>query len=73
LKGDYGVKDDLFKRGLFVVGDGMTKRFWEDSWLGDTPFASQYLSLYDIVRHKNVMVTYVSQNRPLITGFTRLV
>jgi hypothetical protein len=51
-KGIMKVKDDFFQRGSFVVRDGMKTRFWEDTWLGDTPLATQYPSLYNIVRTK---------------------
>jgi hypothetical protein len=33
-KGLMNVKDEFFKRGSFVVGNGLTTRFWEDIWLG---------------------------------------
>jgi hypothetical protein len=33
------VKIDFFQRGFFEVGDGLTIRFWEDIWLGDTSLA----------------------------------
>jgi hypothetical protein len=36
------------------VGNGLKIRFWENTWLGDTPSAKQYLSLYNIVQRKNV-------------------
>jgi hypothetical protein len=51
-KGIMKVKDDFFQGGSFVVGDGMKTRLWEDTWLGDTPLATQYPSLYNIVRTK---------------------
>jgi hypothetical protein len=34
------------------VGDGETIRFWEDTWLGESPLAIQYPSLYNIVQRK---------------------
>jgi hypothetical protein len=51
------VKDEFFSRGSFTVGNGLKTRFWEDTWLGDTPLAKQYPSPYNIVRWKNVLVT----------------
>jgi hypothetical protein len=53
-KGLMGVKDKLFSRVPFSVGNGLKTRFWENTWLGDTPSAKQYLSLYNIVQRKNV-------------------
>jgi hypothetical protein len=40
--------------------------FWEDTWLGDSSLASQYPTLHNIVRHKDVFVGNVLPNRPLI-------
>ena len=39
----------LFNRTKFVVGNGTSTRFWEDTWLGETPLAIQYPSLYSLV------------------------
>jgi hypothetical protein len=33
------MKDDFFKRGSFTVGNGEENRFWEDTWLGNTPLS----------------------------------
>ena len=63
-KGIMKVKDDFFLRGSFQVGDGQSVRFWEDIWLGNEPLATQYLSLFNIVRHKNVLVADVLANTP---------
>ena len=60
-----GVKGVFFQRGSFAIGDGMKTRFWEDTWLGETPLASQYPSLYNVARHKDVLVGDVLANRPL--------
>jgi hypothetical protein len=38
-KGLMNVKYDFLARGEFVVGNGLSTRFWEDSWLGDKPLA----------------------------------
>jgi hypothetical protein len=41
-----GVKlDFFFSRGAFFVEEGIAMHFWEDSWLGETPLATQYASL----------------------------
>ena len=58
-KGLMRVKDDFFERGSFTIGNVQSTRFWEDSWLGQTPLADQYPSLYNIVRHRNVVVADV--------------
>jgi hypothetical protein len=70
-KGLMGVKEIFFKNGSFTVGNGQKTRFWEDTWLGDTPLALQYPSLYNIVRRKNVLVADVLSNNPLNIEFRR--
>jgi hypothetical protein len=62
-----GVKDDCFQRGSFALGDGNGTRFWEDAWLGESPLASQYSTLYNIIRTKNVLVADVLSQVPLNT------
>ena len=44
------VKQSLFNRMKFVIGNGSSTRFWEDTWLGETPLAIQYPYLYRIVQ-----------------------
>ena len=58
------VKDEFFNRGFFKIGDGKRTRFWEDSWLGDTPLQTQYPSLYSIVQNKDVLVHDVLAGAP---------
>jgi hypothetical protein len=65
------VKDEFFKRGSFVVNNGESARFWEDTWLGNRPLADQYPSLYSIVRNKNVTVAATITTTPLNIGFRR--
>jgi hypothetical protein len=65
------VKEELLSRGSFVVGNGMNTRFWEDIWLGNKSLAKEYLSLYNIVNHKNVKVENVLATNPLNTSFRR--
>jgi hypothetical protein len=47
----------------------MSTRFWEDTWLGNRPLADQYLSLYNIMRNKNVTVATTLATTPLNIGF----
>jgi hypothetical protein len=71
-KGLMRVKDDFFERGSFAIGNGHLTRFWEDTWLGQTPLADQYPSLYSIVRRRNVLVSDVLANNPLNVEFRRI-
>jgi hypothetical protein len=66
------VKEEFFNRGFFQIGNGMNTRFWEDIWLGKTPLANQYPSLYNIVRHKDVTVAHVLAQTPLNISFRRV-
>ena len=50
------IKNEFFKHITFKIGNGDGIRFWEDTWLGDNPLSMQYPSLYNIVRHKNILV-----------------
>ena len=36
-KGLMRVKEEFFTRGSFNVENGLNTRFWEDTWLGNTP------------------------------------
>ena len=66
------VKEDFFSRGSFRIGNGETTRFWEDTWLGNTPLKNQYPLLYNIVQQQNVSVHDVFHNGPpLNIGFRR--
>jgi hypothetical protein len=66
------VKDDFFTRGFFKIGNGETVRFLEDVWLGKSSLADQYLSLYNIVQKKNVLVANVLSHNPLNIEFRRV-
>jgi hypothetical protein len=66
-----GVKEVFFENGSFTIGNGQKTRFWEDTWLSDTPLAHQYPPLYNIVRRKNVLVADVLSNAPLNIEFRR--
>ena len=70
-KGLMRTKETFFHRVKFVVGDGMTTRFWEDTWLGEAPLALQYPTLYNIVQRKEDYVAIVLQTVPLNIQFRR--
>ena len=71
-KGLLRVKEEFFSRGSFKLGNGLSTRFWEDTWLGDTPLMHQYPSLYNITQRKNVSVHDVmAAAPPLNIGFRR--
>ena len=66
------VKAAFFNRTKFIVGDGNDTRFWEDTWLGDTPLALQYPSLYRIVQRRDVLVAMIIESIPLNIQFRRV-
>jgi hypothetical protein len=63
------VKDEFFKRDSLVVGNVRYTRFWEDTWLGDTPLKDQYLTLYNIINFTNVTIANAMASTPLNIGF----
>ena len=65
------VKAAFFNRTKFIVGNGTTTRFWEDTWLGETPLALQYPSLYSIVQRCDAFVATILQSIPLNIQFRR--
>jgi hypothetical protein len=54
------------------VGNGQNTRFWEDTWLGDTPLSQLYVALYNIVCQKNVLVYDVLSSNPLNIEFRQV-
>ena len=58
-KGLMKTKVAFFRRVKFRVGNGNNTRFWEDIWLGDTPLAVQYPSLYNIIQRKEDYVATI--------------
>ena len=65
------IKEEFFTRGYFKVGNGMNTRFWEDTWMGDTPLAQEYPMLYNVVHRKQVSVANVLSSSPLNITFRR--
>ena len=70
-KGLMKTKVAFFNRSKFIVGNGQSTRFWEDTWLGDSPLAMQYPSLYNIVQRKQYFVSTVMGTVPLNIQFRR--
>ena len=68
-KGFMRVKAAFFNRTKFIVGNGNNTRFWEDTWLGDTPLALQYPTLHHIVQRRDVLVATIMQSIPLNIQF----
>ena len=65
------TKDLFFRKVKFLVGNGMSTRFWEDTWLGEIPLAIQYPTLYNIVQRKEDYIGTVFQSIPLNIQFGR--
>ena len=66
------VKAAFFNRIKFIVGNGNTTRFWEDTWLGETPLELQYPPLYRIVQRCDALVAMIMQSIPLNIQFRRV-
>src|SRR4051812_15242028 len=65
------TKDLFFCRVIFLVGNGMSTRFWKDTWLEETPLAIQYPIIYNIVQRKEDYVGTIFQPTPLNIQFRR--
>jgi hypothetical protein len=65
------VKDTFLYIGSFTLRNGEQNRFWEDKWLGNQSFMTQYLTLYHIVRQKSATVATVFGTIPLNVSFCR--
>lgn len=57
------VKRNFLRFGTFILKDGSQLRFWEDTWLGNSPLHDQYPQLYNIVRKKQDTVADVLTNK----------
>jgi hypothetical protein len=65
------TKAKFFRFGQFSIKDGSHIRFWEDSWLGNTPLREQYYALYNIVRYKSDTIKKVMATSPPDVTFRR--
>jgi hypothetical protein len=65
------IKDEVLQHGSFSVKDGEKTRFWEDTWVGSTPFRFRYPSIYNIVRDPHATVAKVMATSPLNVSFRR--
>jgi hypothetical protein len=65
------VKNLVPERSRFKVQDGTHTRFREDLCLGREPLMEKYLTLYYIVRKKNVSVAQVLSTTSLNISFRR--
>ena len=65
------AKNSFFRFGSFLIRDGTEIRFWEDSWLGNTPLKDQYPALYNIARGKSDTIAVVLSSSPPNVSFRR--
>jgi hypothetical protein len=56
---------------LFFIGESIGTHFWEDVWPGNTSLATQYPTLCNIVRTKNVLVADVLNLTPFNIRFNK--
>jgi hypothetical protein len=69
--GMMATKKFLFHYGTFSIKDGSQIRFWEDSWLGNSPLSEQFSALYSIVHRKSDTIALVMATSPLDVTFRR--
>jgi hypothetical protein len=65
LRGLMHIKEEVRSKGSFIINDGTSTRFWDDTWLGDKSLKDTYPSLYHIARDKKVTVSKVMSSVPL--------
>jgi hypothetical protein len=65
------IKDEVLAKGSFIIKDGTSTRFWDDTWIGDKPRKDTYPTLYHIARDRHVTVSKVLSSRPLNISFRR--
>jgi hypothetical protein len=65
------IKDEVLSKGSFIIKDGTSTRFWEDTWLGDKPLKDTYPSVYHIARDRKVTISKVMSSVPLNISFRR--
>jgi hypothetical protein len=63
------VKEEFFASGSFRVGNGVETYFGKIHGWGDSPLASQYPSLYNIVQCKQASIANVLSQVLLNIGF----
>jgi hypothetical protein len=63
------IKDEVLSKGSFIIKDGTSTRFWDDTWIGDKPLKDTYPALYNIARDRQAMVSKVMSSRPLNISF----
>jgi hypothetical protein len=65
------IKDEVLSNGSFIIKDGTSTRFWEDTRLGDKSLKDTYPSLYHIAWDKKVTISKVMSSIPLNISFRR--
>jgi hypothetical protein len=63
------IKDEVQSKGSFVIIDGTSTRFWDDTWIGDKKLKDTYPSLYHIARDMHVTVSKVMSSRLINISF----
>jgi hypothetical protein len=58
------IKDEVLSKGSFIIKDGTSTRFWDDTWIGDKPLKDTYPALYNIARDRQATVSKVMSSRP---------
>ena len=69
-KGLLKVKDEIFKRGSFLVGNGESTRFWKDIWLGIRPYRTNIPRYIEI--KKVTVASVLAQAPPVNISYRRI-
>ena len=65
------IKDEMLTCGSFQVNDGTQTRFWEDTWVGQTPFKYQFPSIFNIAHDPHASVASVMSDENYNISFRR--
>ena len=65
------TKNSFLRFESFLIKDGSEIRFWEDTWLGNTPLKDQYPAFYTIAHGKSDTITVVLSTSPPNVSFRR--
>ena len=68
-KGVMGVMEAVKMGYKWQVGNGRMVRFWEDTWFGNSPLATQFWDLYFITNQQTKTIAEVWNGTDLLCKF----
>ena len=65
------IKELALSCGSFMIKDGTQIRFWEDTWVGQTPFKYQFPTIFNIAHDPHASVASVMSDENFNISFRR--